>query len=68
MQLAGIVIAVVGAVFAAFSFALGAAMDDLSSREGISQFLEGVGVWSLVSLVGVALFAIGSRRSRNKGR
>jgi hypothetical protein len=67
MKVAGIVIAVAGAIFAASTFLLGVAMDDLKSKEGILKFLEGVGVWSVLSLFGVALFAIGSRRSKDRG-
>jgi hypothetical protein len=67
MKAAGILIAAVGALFAGGTFLLSAAMDDLTSREGFLQLLEGVGVWFLVFLIGAALIAISSRRSEQRG-
>jgi hypothetical protein len=65
IRVAGIVIAIVGALFTAFTFTLGAAMDDLRSKEGIGQYFAGIGIWSLVFLSGIILFSIGSRNPKH---
>ena len=66
MKIAGIIIAVVGALFTLVALSLGVTKYNLRSEDEFLQFLGGVVGWAIVSLVGVVLFVVGVVRSKNK--
>jgi hypothetical protein len=64
MKIAGALIAVIGGAAVGPALTMGLAIYDLHSTDQLIRFVVGVGIWSLVTLGGLALFIVGSKESK----
>jgi hypothetical protein len=67
VRIVGIVLTVVGTLFALVGLSLGFTKYDLRSSDELTQFLGGVVCWGLVGLAGVILIVRGGKKKDKDG-